>query len=110
MRDEARAGPDLKSLEALLAAGQDNALLRYALGTACMRGDKPDEAISHLQKALDFDPAYSAAWKTLGQALAAAGREAEAEAAYREGIAQARAKGDMQTLREMEVFLKRLRG
>ena len=55
-----------------------------------------------------IDPAYTAAWKLYGKALAAAGRDAEALAAYRQGIDVARAKGDRQAEKEMSVFARRL--
>jgi len=44
----------------------------------------------------------------LGKALAAAARPAEAQEAYRQGIAAAERKGDVQAAKEMKVFLKRL--
>jgi hypothetical protein len=57
---------------------------------------------------VSLDPGYSAAWKLLGKALNAAGREAEALAAYRAGIAAADKKGDKQAMKEMQVFARRL--
>ena len=96
------------SLEKLLAAGKDSALLRFGLGSAYLTADNAPQAVEHLRRAVAFDPAYSAAWKLLGKALAAAGREAEALAAYRDGIAAAEKKGDKQAMKEMQVFARRL--
>ena len=95
-------------LEALLAQGQDTALLRYGLGAEYLKQNQPEPAVAHLQRAVVLDPQYSAAWKLLGQALASSGRTAEAIAAYGDGLRVAEAKGDKQAAKEMAVFLKRL--
>jgi Tfp pilus assembly protein PilF len=102
--------PDMiANLEALLARGDDNATLRFALGSRYL--DKGDHAaaLRHAEAAVALDPSYSAAWKLLGRARAAAGRDAEAADAYERGIAVAMQRGDQQAAKEMRVFLKRLR-
>jgi tetratricopeptide (TPR) repeat protein len=98
----------LTGLERLLAAGKDSALLRFGLGSEYFKLGDANSAAMHFRRAVEFDPAYSAAWKMLGKALVAAGRHDEALAAWREGIAAAQRKGDKQTMREMEVFARRL--
>jgi predicted Zn-dependent protease len=60
-----------------------------------------DEAVAHLKAALAFDPRYSAAWKLLGKALHDTGALTEALETYRQGIAHAEAKGDIQAAKEM---------
>lgn len=99
----------IDNLEALLARGQDTALLRYGLGAEYARQNQPARAIPHLQRALVHDPSYSAAWKLLGQSLAASGDIEGAARAYTDGIRAAETKGDKQAAKEMTVFLKRLR-
>lgn len=96
------------ALEKLLAGGRDDALLRFSLGSACLKEGDAIAAVSHLEKALEYEPGYSAAWKLLGQALAATGRPAEAAEAWTRGIGIAESKGDVQAAKEMRVFLKRL--
>jgi predicted Zn-dependent protease len=96
------------NLEAMLARGQDSALLRYSLGGEYLKLNQPDKAAEHLRQAVTKDPKYSAAWKLLGQALADAGRKDEAIKAYEDGIKVAEEKGDKQAAKEMAVFLKRL--
>jgi predicted Zn-dependent protease len=98
----------IENFEAMLAAGQDNALLRYGLGNAYLREGNTEKAVLHLQQAVRFDPAYSAAWKLYGKALAEAGMTHEAAQAYRTGIGVAQTRGDIQAAKEMKVFLKRL--
>ena len=98
----------LASFEKMLAAGRDGALLRFSLGNEYLKAGDPARAAEHLSRAVAQDPKYTAAWKLYGKALAAAGRDQDALAAYREGIAVAHAKGDKQAEKEMTVFARRL--
>ncbi len=91
-----------------MASGQDNALLRYGLGNELLKAGRFDAAADQLRRAVAHDPGYSAAWKLLGQALAAAGHTGDAIQAYEHGIGAAERKGDLQAAKEMKVFLKRL--
>jgi len=95
-------------LEAMLARGQDSALLRYGLGGEHLKAGQPDKAIEHLRQAVLLDPKYSAAWKLLGKALTDVGRTDDAIKAYEDGIRVAEEKGDKQAVKEMRVFLRRL--
>jgi predicted Zn-dependent protease len=97
----------IKNLQAMLDAGQDNALLRFTLGSQLFGQQALEPAVEHLRAAVEQDPGYSAAWKMLGKALQASGDPAGARDAYISGIAAAEQKGDMQAAREMKVFLKR---
>jgi Tfp pilus assembly protein PilF len=95
-----------ENLERLIASGEDNAALRFALGNAYL-GQAPATAAAHFEAALRHDPDYSAAWKQLGKARAAAGDAPGAAEAWRQGVSVAARKGDKQAEREMSVFLKR---
>lgn len=98
----------IENFEAMLASGQDNALLRYSLGTAYLKAGDNAHAVEHLGEAVRQDPQYSAAWKAYGKALTEAGSREQAVQAYESGIATAEARGDIQAAKEMRVFLKRL--
>lgn len=98
----------LETFERLLAQGKDNALLRYSLGNEYLKLGRVDEAVAHLKAALAFDSRYSAAWKALGKALHESGALAEALETYRQGMANAEAKGDIQAAKEMGVFARRI--
>lgn len=98
----------IENLEAMLASGNDSALLRFSLGQAWLKQGDPATAARHLEAAVKQDPGYSAAWKLLGRARAEAGDVQAAMAAYREGIRVAEDRGDLQAAKEMRVFLKRL--
>ncbi|MDT3719623.1 tetratricopeptide repeat protein [Pseudomonas oryzihabitans] len=98
----------LESLENMLARGQDNALLRFGLGKGYLDAGEPGRAVTHLARCVEFDPAYSAAWKLLGKAHEGLGDLTAAEAAWTQGLNAAQAKGDKQAEKEMTVFLRRL--
>ncbi len=98
----------LEAFEKLLASGKDGAILRFGLGSEQLKAGDPERAIEHLRRATAFDPGYSAAWKLLGRALAATGRNEEALAAYRDGTLAAEKKGDKQAMKEMQVFARRI--
>lgn len=97
-----------EALEKMLAKGMDNALLRFGLGKAHLDGGNAAQAAEHLQRCVEFDPGYSAAWKLLGKALQAEGNAEAARQAWQQGIAAAQAKGDKQAEKEMSVFLRKL--
>ncbi|HCX32875.1 MAG TPA: hypothetical protein DHV08_04505 [Rhodocyclaceae bacterium] len=98
----------VENLLELVGTPRDGALLRFSLGNEFLKAGEAAQAAVHLRAAVEKDPKYSAAWKLLGRALAEAGRAAEALAAYREGIAVAEARGDLQAAKEMKVFVRRL--
>ncbi len=92
----------------MLSRGEDNATMRFALGSAYLNAGSLDKAVGHLGVAVTLDPDYSAAWKLLGKAQTEAGLPAAAIETYRRGIEVATRRGDRQAVREMRVFLQRL--
>lgn len=95
-------------LEKLLDDGRDDALLRFTLGSICLQEADAETALVHLQRAIELDPTYSAAWKLRGAAMLKLTRIEEAQRIWTEGRAVAQQKGDLQVAREITVFLKRL--
>lgn len=96
------------NLEALLTAGNDSPTLRLALATRYLDADAPAQAAKHAAAAIAQDESYSAAWKILGRAQAAAGDADTARRSFERGIEIAERRGDRQAAKEMRVFLKRL--
>lgn len=99
---------NIEALEKMLAAGTDNAMLRFTLGKLHFDAANFPAAVMHLERAVAHDATYSAAWKWLGRALAQSQRRDDAIAAFQQGIAVAEEKGDKQAVKEMQVFLRRL--
>jgi predicted Zn-dependent protease len=98
----------VQSLLALLERGMDSPLLRYSLAGEMHRQNDPVGALPHALKAVRMQPDFSAAWKLLGKIQAESGDTAMAMEAYSKGIQVAKAQGDKQAEKEMQVFLKRL--
>ncbi len=98
----------IANLQKLVGTPRDGALLRFSLGNEYLKSGDARNAHLQLAEAVARDPDYSAAWKLLGQALAADGQPQAALAAFRQGIAVAGRKGDKQAQREMTVFATRL--
>ncbi|OGA16074.1 MAG: hypothetical protein A3I63_02690 [Betaproteobacteria bacterium RIFCSPLOWO2_02_FULL_66_14] len=98
----------ISSLEKLIGTPRDGALLRFSLGVEYLKAGDRERAIAALRESVSRDASHSAAWKTLGRALAESGREPEALEAWTQGIEAARRRGDRQAEKEMTVFSRRL--
>ena len=99
---------DIPKLESMLAAGTDTALLRFTLGSAHIRHKQFAQAVPHLARAVELDPEYSAAWKLYARSLMESGDAEQAGKVLVQGLAVARRRGDMQAVREMQVWQRRL--
>lgn len=102
------SGDLVERLRAGVGGPRDGALLRFSLGNALLAAGDPRAAAEALRAALEFDPRYSAAWKSLGKALELNGDREGAKRAYADGIRVAGERGDNQAQKEMQVFLRRL--
>jgi Tfp pilus assembly protein PilF len=100
---------NIDTFKHLLEKDKDNALLRYSLGNEYVRDNKFEEAIPHLEKAIELNPSHSASWKLYAKSLAENKQIKEAINAYEKGISIAEENGDIQCSKEMRVFLKRLK-
>lgn len=99
----------IKNFESMLERGQDGEMLRFTLGNAYWKEGRPAEAIVHLEKAVEFKPEWSAAWKVLGRALTDNGELVRAVSILEHASEVAEQQGDKQTGKEIAVFLKRAR-
>lgn len=98
----------IAALRELVAADPEDALTRFMLGRELLAAGQPVEAVTELETAVRLSPDHTASWRWLGQALEAAGRRDDAARIYREGIEVAERTRDLQTGKEMKVFLGRL--
>jgi Flp pilus assembly protein TadD len=95
-------------IEKMIADGRDSYEARLAAGQARLKLSDLARAIEHLDKATDFKPAQTAAWQALGQAWQQSGDVDQARTAWQRGIDVARANGDIQAEKVMQVWVKRL--
>jgi len=100
---------NVDTFKSMLEKGNDSALLRYSLGNEYFKTNDFEQAITHLEKAIEFNQKYSAAWKLYAKALSANDQISDAINAYEKGISVAEENGDKQAAKEMAVFLKRLK-
>ena len=98
----------LEAFEELAAKAPDNVMVRYSLGREYLKAERYPEAERELREALRLKPDYSAAYRELGKSLVSLDRLDEAREIYAKGAQVACEKGDLQTQREIEVFLRRL--
>ena len=82
---------------------------QFSYGQALLARSRFAEAATAFEAVIALSPNYSAAYRGLGRALEALDRRDDARAAYTRGIDVACAAGDLQTKKEMEVFLTRMR-
>ena len=82
--------------------------VRFGLAGAYLEAGRAEDAVREYREAIRLKPDYSAAHRGLGRALERAGRVAEARGAYARGLEVATQTGDLQTKKEIEVFLRRL--
>jgi len=86
----------------------DDPVVRFGLAGAYLDAGLAEEAVTQYREAVRLKPDYTAAYRGLGRALEKAGQPDEARAAYARGLEVAQQTGDLQTKKEIEVFLRRL--
>ncbi len=92
----------------LLEKDPDNPMIHYSLGTELFKEGRYPEAREHLARAVENKPDYSVAYRTLGRAHYELHENAEARRVFTKGREVAQENGDLQTVREIDVFLRRL--
>lgn len=98
----------LKQLQPLLQQNPDDPLLRFCLAQEYIKANELTAAINHLKQAITLKQNYSAAWKLLGKAYEACQDHEQAIISYQQGIIIAKQNKDIQSAKEMTVFLRRI--
>lgn len=93
----------------LLERDPENPMVLYSLGSELFKEKRYTEASERLRKAVENKPDYSVAYRTLGRALYELEEDDEALRVFEEGRNIAQRNGDLQTVKEIDVFTKRLR-
>jgi len=105
--DPAALEERVRAFRSFLEKSPDDATTWYGLGRALADLGREGEAARAFGRAVEQKPDYTAAWRELGKARLAAGDAPGAADALGRGLEVAERTGDLQTGREMRVFLKR---
>ena len=97
----------MSALRKIVEMDPDDAMARWGLGRAYMETRRWGEASAAFAKAIELNPEYSAAYRDLGRAQIELERPCAALQTLRRGMEIAKRRGDLQTLREMQVFARR---
>jgi Flp pilus assembly protein TadD len=108
MAGEEKTKSPLQAFEELATQAPENVMVRYGLGREYLKGKHFADAEREFREAVRLKPDYSAAYRELGKALVGLERLEEAREIYLKGAEVACEKGDLQTKKEIEVFLNRL--
>ena len=92
----------------LLQRDPDNPMVLYSLGNELFKEGAYAEARDRLRRAVEEKPDYSVAYRMLGRAHYELGAYAEAREIFGRGREVARENGDLQTVKEIDVFMRRL--
>ncbi len=92
----------------LLERDPNNPMVLYSLGAELFKEGCYPEARDLLRRAVANKPDYSVAYRTLGRAHYELEENAEAREVFEEGRRVAEGNGDLQTVREIDVFVRRL--
>jgi uncharacterized protein HemY len=92
----------------LLQRDPTNPMVLYSLGSELFKEGRYEEARDHLRRAVENKPDYSVAYRMLGRAHYELHEDAEARSVFEKGREVAHANGDLQTVKEIDVFLRRL--
>lgn len=92
----------------LLERDPNNPMVLYSLGNELFKEGEYLEARKYLNQAVQNKPDYSVAYRTLGRTLYEMHEDDEARRVFGEGREVAERNGDLQTIKEINVFVRRL--
>jgi predicted Zn-dependent protease len=92
----------------LLEKDPGNPMVLYSVGNELFKEGRYGEARDHLRRAVANKPDYSVAYRMLGRAHYELHEDNEASSVFLKGKEVAQENGDLQTVKEIDVFLRRL--
>jgi uncharacterized protein HemY len=92
----------------LLARDPNNPMVLYSLGSELFKEGQYPEAQDLLRRAVENKPDYSVAYRMLGRAHFELHENSEARNVFLKGKEVAQENGDLQTVKEIDVFMRRL--
>jgi uncharacterized protein HemY len=100
--------PRTETFRKLLEKSPDNPMILCSLGIELFKEGRYPEAREHLRRAIENKPDYSVAYRMLGRSHFELRENVEARRVFARGREVAQENGDLQTVREIDVFLRRL--
>jgi predicted Zn-dependent protease len=100
--------PRTEMFRKLLERDPNNPMVLYSLGNELFKEGRYQEARDHLRRAVENKPDYSVAYRMLGRAHYELREDAEARKVFAKGREVATENGDLQTVKEIDVFRRRL--
>ncbi len=100
--------PRAETFRKLLKQSPDNPMILCSLGIELFKEGRYPEAREHLARAVENKPDYSVAYRMLGRTHFELRENGEARRVFARGREVAQENGDLQTVREIDVFLRRL--
>ena len=98
----------IDDIKNLLKIYPNDVVLLTSLGKMYFNDHSYVEAINTFKQVIEINPEYSVTYQFLGKTLMAVNNSSGAEKIYIKGIKMAEKTGDLQTKKEIEVFLKRV--
>jgi predicted Zn-dependent protease len=92
----------------LLERDPTNPMVLYSLGNELFKEGDYAEARDHLRRAVENKPDYSVAYRMLGRSHYELNENSEAKTVFLKGKEVAQGNGDLQTVKEIDVFMRRL--
>jgi predicted Zn-dependent protease len=92
----------------LLEKDPNNTMILFSLGSELFKEGRYQEARELLARAVENKPDYSVAYRMLGRTHYELDENAEARRVFTKGREVAKENGDLQTVREIDVFLHRV--
>jgi tetratricopeptide (TPR) repeat protein len=86
----------------------EDELVHYGLAQEYMKAGRFEEAAVSLERVIELKPDYAAAYREMGKALERAGNLEAAKDSFLTGRRLAEQHGDGQTVKEIDVYLKRI--
>jgi tetratricopeptide (TPR) repeat protein len=86
----------------------EDELVHYGLAQEYMKVGRFEDAAASLKRVIELKPDYAAAYRERGKALEKTGNLEEAKGSLLEGRRLAEQHGDGQTVKEIDVYLKRI--
>ena len=93
----------------LLERDPNNPMVLYSLGNELFKEGSYQEARDLLRRAVENKPDYSVAYRMLGRSHYELHEDAEAREVFTKGREVATQNGDLQTVKELDVFQRRLK-